>query len=334
MKTKELLDALTVVKPGLSNKEIIEQANAFAFMDGKVVTYNDQISVSHPVEGLDIDGAIKAEELYQFLSKVKSEEIDISIEEEKVLMKAGRSKASFLMEAEIKLDLSALHGKKKWKKIPDEFIPAIQFVSMATSNNASTPALTCVHVREDGKVEATDQYRASRTYGGLELDFLFPSEFVAVVARLKPTKICLESSWVFFKTEAGTVLSCRIFQAEYPNIDPLLSRWDNGQQTLHFPETIKEVVERAMVFSKREHIFDEVIHISIGKKKMEISSQSDYGEFSESIPMEYKGEPIEFKIRPHLFLDIIKEKDASVQIDDRFIYFASNEWQYITILVV
>ena len=58
---QNLQKALEIVKPGLSNKEIIEQTTSFAFIDGKVVTYNDEISICHPVEGLTLEGAVKAD---------------------------------------------------------------------------------------------------------------------------------------------------------------------------------------------------------------------------------------------------------------------------------
>jgi len=72
---EQLKKALETVKPGLAGKEIIEQSTSFAFMGDRVVTYNDEISISHPVEGLNLTGAIRAEELYQLLSKLKREEI-------------------------------------------------------------------------------------------------------------------------------------------------------------------------------------------------------------------------------------------------------------------
>ena len=44
-----LQKALETVKPGLANKEMIEQATSFAFMKDKVVTYNDEISISYQI---------------------------------------------------------------------------------------------------------------------------------------------------------------------------------------------------------------------------------------------------------------------------------------------
>jgi hypothetical protein len=78
MQRQELIDALETVKPGLAQKEIVEQSSSFAFIDGKVVTYNDEISISHPVEGLKVEGAVRAEELYQLLHRITRDEVEIS----------------------------------------------------------------------------------------------------------------------------------------------------------------------------------------------------------------------------------------------------------------
>ena len=42
----DLQRALEIVKPGLANKEMIEHSTSFAFINGKVITYNDEISLS------------------------------------------------------------------------------------------------------------------------------------------------------------------------------------------------------------------------------------------------------------------------------------------------
>ena len=82
----DLVSALEKVKSGLSSKEAILQSTSFAFLGGNVVTYNDEISLSHPVEGLEITGAVQATELYQLLKKLKQEEISLEVSENEILI--------------------------------------------------------------------------------------------------------------------------------------------------------------------------------------------------------------------------------------------------------
>ena len=70
----KLLEALKIVEPGLASREIFEQTNDFAFIKGQVITYNNEVSISHPVEGLDnIQGTVRADKLYQLLGKLETD---------------------------------------------------------------------------------------------------------------------------------------------------------------------------------------------------------------------------------------------------------------------
>ncbi len=69
---KELMTTLEGVLPGLSKKEITDQGNCFVFKDGKVITYNDEVAVFHPLD-LELEGAVKAEEFFAILKTVQNE---------------------------------------------------------------------------------------------------------------------------------------------------------------------------------------------------------------------------------------------------------------------
>jgi len=100
-----LQKALEIVKPGLASKELIEQATSFAFINGCVITYNDEISISHPVDGLELEGAIQAEKLYSILTKLKTDEIEVTINDKEIILQSGKSKIGLTLQSEIKLPL-------------------------------------------------------------------------------------------------------------------------------------------------------------------------------------------------------------------------------------
>lgn len=207
----ELLEALQKVKPGLANKELIEQSTSFAFIGDRVVTYNDEISVSHPVEGLEnMRGAIKAKTLYEFLARVKDEEIEIEQEENEVLIKTGRSKAGFRFEYEIRLPLEEVGEIGKWKKLPEDFVDALRLSYPACSNDMSRPILTCVNIQGD-KVEASDsfqiiQYQLKKK---TPADFLIPASSVKELIKYDIQEVSVGENWVHFRTSEGTVFSSR-----------------------------------------------------------------------------------------------------------------------------
>src|SRR5690625_1182784 len=98
IKKSVLLDALEIVRPGLSNDEVVEQSTSFAFIGDKVITYNDDISVSHPISNLGFEGAVRSQEIYEFLKKSRSETVHIEVTENEVKLKCGKSVAGLPYE--------------------------------------------------------------------------------------------------------------------------------------------------------------------------------------------------------------------------------------------
>ena len=157
---RELQDALTIVEPGLANKEVIEQTTSFAFVKGRVVTYNDEISMSYPVKGLHLTGAVKADKLYALLKKIKlkkdkegkvDENIDITLGEAEIEISYYSMKAGLALQSDIKLPLDQeIAEKGEWKALPEDFMPAIKFTMTCCSRDMSRPVLTCIHINKDG----------------------------------------------------------------------------------------------------------------------------------------------------------------------------------------
>jgi len=327
----KLQRALEIVKAGLSNREIIEQATCFAFIDGKITTYNDEISLSTPFPELEITGAINADDLYQLLSKLKKDEIEVNISETEITLEAGRAKAGMILQSEIKLPLEELLGKKKWKVLPEKFLTAMDFVRGSASNNLSQPIITCVHVSSEGFLEASDSFRITR-YNVNDIPvktFLIPATSCTEVLQLTPTHIAEGKGWVHFKNEIGTTLSCRVFEDDkFPQTKLILLM--EGQDII-FPKNSLEVLERASVFSKREHMIDEVVEIILEEKKLTIKSSSDTAWFEESLNFKYEGDPFTFMVTPYLLKGILSQT-LNCTIGKDKLKFESEDWVYVTML--
>ena len=327
----ELQKALEIVKPGLANKEMIEQSTSFAFIAGRVVTYNDELSISHPVPGLEIEGVIQAEELYQLLSKIKKDEIEIVIQDNEIILQVGRSKAGLSLKQEIKLPLEEIGEQKKWKPLPDDFLHFMGFAMTSCGKDMSRPVLTCVHVTKEGFIESSDGFRISQCELGEKMPFgplLIPVSSVRELVKLKPTKIAEGEGWVHFQTEEGSIMSCRIFEDKFPDVSPFLAM--EGIE-INFPKTTEDVLDRARVFSKRDHFLDEEIQLTLADKRIKIKSKSESGWFEEEINFSYEDDPITFSISPHLLKDILKETSSCILGEDK-LKFEGAGWIYVTIL--
>lgn len=331
MNREDILNALEIVKPGLASKEHIEQSTSFAFKDGKVITFNDEISVSHPVEGLEqIEGAIKADEFYQILAKLKSDVIEIEVDGPEIKLKSGRAKAGLVLQEKIRMPLEAIGEKSEWKKAPEGLMKALKFVSFACSSDMSRPIITCVNARNDGTLEASDSYRIITYKLGENIPvstFLLPASTIRRLNNCNPTFIAEGHGWVHFKTDAGTEYSCRTFFGDtFPDVAKFM---DVEGENFELPRSVEEVLDKASIFSNTTDN-NEVI-VTIRPKKMVIRGQSDVGWFEEEMNLKYKGAEKQFTIRPELLKDVSKMLNQCI-LGENAIKFIGDDWEYIGVL--
>ena len=328
----DLQNALEKVKPGLATKELIQQSTSFAFLNGCVATYNDEIALTHPVLGLEITGAVQATELYQLLKKLKQDELELTVTENEILLTSGKTKAGLTLQTEIKLPLSEVERKSKWKTLPEGFKDALRFAVTSCSRDMSKPVLTCVHVHQEGFIEGCDNYRVARWTLSEEFPtgtFLIPQSSVLELLKLDPVKVALDGGWVHFITEDKTTISCRIIDDKFPDTSKLLKQ--SGIEVI-LPEGISEILDRAMVFSKRDTVLDEDITIILEKNKLRIESKSETGWFKEEVPNDsYKGEELKFDVTPSLLKSILSETNVFEHCKNRLKFSGAN-WVYIVSL--
>lgn len=328
---EKLKRALEIVKPGLSNKDIIEQSTSFAFIAGFVVTYNDEISIKHPIES-DLQGAIKAEELYKFISKLKADEIEIESENDSLIFKCGRIKAGFQVESEIKLPLNdEMFQIGKWYSLPDKFIEYLKFCASTCSQILTLPKLTCVHVCKDGYIESSANTRIFHYDFGKEFKvntFLLPQNSANVVTKYNIIKIAESEGWVHFKTDEGTVISCRTFNDTYVDTAQYLKLKKGGSKIV-FPDNLKEILDRAIIFTEEENVANSYVDIEVGAKKIVVKSKSETAWFEESSRIKYDGEPVSFTITVKLIADILSLTNECILLD-KMLRFTGENWVYLS----
>jgi len=334
IKKAELQKALELVKPGLAGKELIEQSTSFAFMGNRVVTYNDEISMSVPlVEGFNLTGAVKAEELYKLLTKLKGDEITLELTENEIQITCGKQRAGLSIQAEIKLPLEELGDIGKFSPLPKTFQESLKFVYPSAGTDMVHPVLTCVHITPDGWMEASDGFRVSRMDVGEDLpiktNLLIPASMVRNILALGECTISTgKTGWVHFLNKEGTMLSCRIFTDSFPNVAAIM---DVKGEELQLPKALTEMLERAKVFGKRDHAMDESVTIDVDGREFTISGENEYGWYEETSPVRYNGEPFTFAVTPQLLQGIL-DKSNSATIGKDKIRFDGEGWEFIAIL--
>lgn len=327
---KELLTALEKVKPGVTSDDHIEQANTFVFKDGFVITYNDEISLCHPVTNLDIEGSIVADEFYKLLKKLKDDYVTVTVTGTEIQLKSGKAKAGLILEKDIKLPLKEIGAYGRWRKLPDEFSRFARFAMGACSNDYSRPVLSCVNVRKDGMIQGTDSCRIVNCNLDRRMpvqDFMVSARSIKEIIKIEPIRIAESKGWIHFTNREGTIISCRTYEDDYVDIDPFLEV--KGEE-VEFPKAIIEVIDRARIFAKRDSILDERITVTLNSKEIIIEGSSTTGWFQEKIPAEYDGVETTFSIAPYLLADILNETGKFI-IGKNSVKFTGDGWVYIAI---
>lgn len=338
IKSSILKDALSLVKPGLASKEIIDQTTSFAFVNNTVVTYNDEICIIHPLELEGVTGAIKAEEMFNFIKKVTSEEIDVTVDDSEIVMKSGRAKVGFALAEKIVLPLEEeLQEKGDWKLLPEEFIEATKFSASCAAEDMSTPKLTCVHFEKSGKIEAADNFRIVRWTLSKKLPFkttLIPASSMKEVIKINPNKVSEGNGWIHFKNNKEVIISCRTFDESYVDIETILYQKMGKTFEFTFPEETSQILDRASVFTRvqAKQTNEEIIDVTVKNKVLTIECKTDTAWFKENIGVKkYKGDDFMFRITPYLLQDILKGGNKC-QIAKNMLRFETENWIYLSSL--
>ena len=325
----ELLTALERVKPGLANRDLIEQATSFAFLGDRVVTYNDEISISHPVKDLNIRGAVKADALYSFLNRVKQDTIKVTWKGNQVQITAGKSRAGLVFEQEVKLPVEEIGEFGKWEKLPKYFLDALKLCHPCASTDMSRPILTCLNIDGD-TVVASDGYQIMRykLNGKVPAPFLLPASAAKDLSGYTITKTASGDGWVHFGTDDETVFSSRVFEGEFPDVSTHLEFEGSG---IEFPETITEILERAEVFSKSDLTKDmPMVILQLKDNKLLIKSQNNTGWFEETADVKYEGDPIQFATNIEFLMTLLRQRNAC-EYGDNKIKFSGENWVHVVV---
>jgi len=323
--TKHLIDALTKVKPGLANKELIEQSTHFIFDNNKVWTYNDRITIMQHFES-GLVGAIEANSFYKLLGKIPDEEISMTCEEGKVKLSGKKIKANIKIDPNIKIQPIPVPGinSKQWEELPDNFDDAIAFSAFSASHNMIRPELTCLFVK-DGFCIGCDTFRGTKykLSSKLEQAFLLPASAAVYLAKYNPYKILVdnEGGWLHFINKEKTTFSCRTYNEEYP--EQIWNFFEVEGEEIVLPADFIDAVSRAEVLLTADFDLDRIVTLTIENNEIVCASQGDYGDFEEKAEIKYDGDKLEINVHPILLAEILKHLQTVI-IGDRLLFKGEN----------
>ena len=325
---EELLRKLEAVSAGLAVKETVEQSSCFVFKDGRVITFNDQVSCSIECS-IGFEGAVAATPLLNLLGKLAEKEIDVSVADGEILVKGKGRLSGITLEAKIQLPIDAVEKPEDWNKLNPEFADAIGVVQECASKNVNNFHLTCVHITSE-HVEACDNFQLCRypiDTPCIENDCLVKRDSIKHIIGLGMTEICVTKTWLHFRNPSGLVLSVRREISDYEDLDKILST-DGTPTTL--PGGLAEAVEKAEIFSA-ENSENNVVLVELRKDQLRLRGVGVNGWYEERKDVKWSGEPLSFNIAPK-FLVAITERTNDCRIAPGLLKIDSGKFIFVTCL--
>ncbi len=322
-----LLNQLESVLPGLSPREIIEQSSCFAFQDGRVFTFNDEVSCQNEC-CLEATGAIQANTFISLLRRLKGDDIEIQIQEGEIRIRDGKKQAGLRMEQEVMLPISVVTLPKEWKDIPEDLITALQMVGECTSRQDTQFELSCIHLHPDF-VEASDRYQAARfsLSTGIGKAVLIRRDNVKGIENIDIVQIGETKHWFHFKSSSGLIWSCRRYEEDFPDLSPVMKM--EGEPVV-LPKGLTEGIDTASIFSS-ENVQDDRIRVDLKGGKIRIKGQGSSGWYREIRSVKYTGPDVSFSISPSLFKELLS-KDNKARISDNKLMVETGKFVYVTAL--
>jgi DNA polymerase III subunit beta len=200
------------------------------------------------------------------------------------------------------------------------FVDTVARVARAASRDETRPHLTGVLVSASGqelRMVATDSYRLSVKETKLEqavqgeLEANVPARTLQELARVAGSSgaeeiaiSALDNQVVF--TLGDVVISSRLVEGRFPNYRQLLPESFEHELKVSGQELL-EVVRRISLLAQK----NAPLRLSFSEGTLEVSAQTpDVGEASESLPIPFKGEPLEIGFNPDFLRDGLESSES------------------------
>lgn len=328
---------LEQVKHGLSPKDIVDQSSCFAFRDGKVFTFNDELACWGPSEFVPEGGgiAVPAAPLLALLPKLPDEELDFQATAEGLKIRGKNKRVTLRTESEIRLPIDTVEiaAESAYFEVPAGFVEGLSLVEGCAGTDDARFQFTCIHLT--GKwVEACDNVQMARyrvKLPGLGKDtFLIRKEAVKSVLTLDVAHAAVSGNWMFFRDGRDVVVACRRYKEEYPDLSSVIDA--GGGEPADLPKGLGDAAANAAIFSA-DNVEDDHILVKLQDGIASITGEGAAGAYNERRRVTYAGPPVSFRIAPKLLAKITTEHPAC-RVSDKTLRVQVGRLTYVVALSV
>ncbi len=271
---------------------------------------------------------VPARNLAEYMASLPSGNVELSVETDKLEVKAGKAKATFAGIAASEFPVMPKFGERGEKNqltsIKRKVVSQIAAqVAFAAAGEESRPVLTGIQlVREDKKitVTATDGFRLSRkTIGveeekGAERALILPAKTMIELSRMvgegKKEEVRMEiigeSNQVIFEYDNVQLIS-RVLEGNFPDVDKIIPTEFTTEVTADREELVRGV--KAVSIFARDN--SNIIRFRVSEDKLGVeASAAQTGESTDEIEVVKKGEDMVIAFNYRYVLDYLNSEEG------------------------
>lgn len=321
------ITVLEAVSPGLSGKEIMEQSSSFAFQDGLVTTYNEEVCCRART-GLHkgFTAAVGAAPFLALLRKTPDPVVTLVPGKGKLTVRGKNKETDFRIEAKIGLPTGAVETPKDkdWREVHADFMDAVSIVQECAGRDEQSWRFTCIHVHPKF-MEACDNFQLARytVPTGVDKPILVKRDALRHLGGMAVTHLAETDKWVHFKVEPDMVMSCRRHTDQYEDMSPMLSA---KGAALDLPKSLADAAERAEIASQ-ENVDSNQVMVELRPGRLKLTGAGSNLEHRERRKVNYSGPPLKFMVAPKLLIQLVK-RHTECEINKRYLVVDGGKFRY------
>lgn len=293
-----LIATLDLLKPALSKDNIVPVFTNFCFDAGTVHAYKDSLGISAPCE-INDTFAVHGRTFMELLAASSSKEIDIVLDKENVLLKAGKSKMKlpFLEKDEFAFEEPE---NEQWTIIADideHFLTGLELCLISASSDYTMPAFMGVTIKGGKNVYLyscdgdslsryqLDSWNASDEMYVLPRDFCEALIAIAEKTGFKAGQFYCNSEWAVAEMGNNFKLFGRIIENPDPmDFEAHIKRMMKASPTfVEIPDALDASLDRAEVVGNPE---SKSTSLKVEGGKLIINTETTVGEVKDSIRLD------------------------------------------------
>lgn len=300
MERKNLVNTLELVSRGLADNAMIPIFTCFSFTGNTVQAFNDQLGIIGPCV-TDHVFAVKGALLLGLLKNSHVHDLDFSIEDEDLIVKAGRStfKLPFLPEEEFVF----AEPSNNWEgeiEVDDDFLKGLSACLLTSSRDQAQPALLGVNVSYHGKNvvlyscdgDAISRFTTgTKSVKGLQ-DYMLPNSFCEAVLKIMGDTeadgalLSFNSEgWARVEIENGYTVYGRLIEIDNPiDYEKMIDKTLHGK-----PEFVRQATGIDQALSRARVIADidsASTTMTVAKGRLKLLTQTSNGVVRDSLPFD------------------------------------------------